>query len=172
MLLRQAAENLDATAAVAAASCLQLALAGSGSCSAAGVRGYEKPQLLCADSNQVVFETCCLDGKRPSVHLRVIADTDAELADAPRRKIDAMVSNLPYGRMVGVAASDVPAGDRGLEALAPLLSWLRCQADRHAFFSGTRLAPLLRALGYEDVDEVCVDERGRRFLALASGGST
>ena len=162
LLLQQARENLEATAAVAAACCLQLSPASD------VALGSEAPQLLCADSNRVVFETTSRDGIRPLVVLRVLGDD--EPTGAPRRKVDAIVSNLPHGRMVGVAAPGVPIGDRGLESLEPLLAWLRSQAVRHAFFSGTRLAPLLRKLGYEEVDEVCVDERGRRFLALASCG--
>ena len=162
LLLRQAQENLEATAPVAAACCLQLSQASD------APLGSDAPQLLCADSNRVVFETSNQDGCRPLALLRVMGDDEA--IGVQGRKIDAIVSNLPYGRMVGVAATGVPTGDRGLESLAPLLTSLRLQAVRHAFFSGTRLAPLLRTLGYEDIDEVCVDERGRRFLALASCG--
>ena len=169
LLLRQAAENLAFTAAVAAASNAQLARAALLENSVADVSQVSTatPQLLCADSSQVVFEACG-DDYHASVCMRMRAETPASYV--PRRKIDALVSNLPYGRMVGVAAADVPTDDHGLEALAPLLSWLRSQATRHAFFSGTRLAPLLRSLGFTDVDEVCVDARGRRFLVLASGG--
>ena len=163
LLLRQARENLEATATVAAACCLQLSQASD------DALGSEAPQLLCADSNRVVFETSSRDGERPLVVLRAMGDD--VLTGVPRQKIDAIVSNLPYGRMVGVATTGVPIGDRGLESLAPLLVWLRSQAVRHAYYSGTRLAPLLRTLGYEDIDEICVDERGRRFLALASCGN-
>ena len=165
LLLHQAAENLSETAAVAAAARHQLALASSVQCNSV------TPQLLSADSNEVVFETHFDADQRPVVRMLVF-DAGEKLAATrvPHRQIDAIVSNLPYGRMVGVAAADAPSGDRGLEALAPLLSWLRLQAARHAFFSATRLAPLLRSLGYSDVDEVCVDARGRRFLALASCG--
>ena len=164
LLLRQAKENLEATAPVVAACCIQLSQASD------AALGSEAPQLLCADSNRVVFETSSHDGERPLAVLRVLGEDESCKAGVQGRKIDAIVSNLPYGRMVGVAAADAPTGDRGLESLAPLLSWLRLQSVRHAFFSGTRLAPLLRTLGYENVDEVCVDERGRRFLALASCG--
>jgi tRNA G10 N-methylase Trm11 len=172
LLLQQAAENLGHTAAVALASRNHLAQEAGGSGSDAAQCDSLPPQLLCADSSQVVFDTLGGDGQRPAVRMRVFADTTEKLtmSGMPRRRIDAIVSNLPYGRMVGVAAAEAPAGDRGLEALAPLLSWLRLQATRHAFFSGTRLAPLLRSLGYAEVDEVCVDLRGRRFLALASCG--
>lgn len=161
LLLHQAAENLSHTAGVAEASRNQLAQE-SGVAQGSSLT----PQLLCADSNLVLFETRDGDGHTPvAACMRVYADAREKLAETGggRRRIDAFVSNLPYGRMVGV-------GDQGLEALAPLLSGLRLQASRHAFFSGTRLAPLLRSLGYADVDEVCVDARGRRFLALASCG--
>ncbi len=161
LLLHQAAENLSHTAGVAEASRNQLAQESGVSQSGA----LTPPQLLCADSSHVVFETRDGDGHTPVACMRVYADAREKLTETSgrRRRIDAFVSNLPYGRMVGV-------GDQGLEELAPLLSWLRSQASRHAFFSGTRLAPLLRSLGYADVDEVCVDARGRRFLALASCG--
>lgn len=179
LLVQQAEENLAATAAVAAACCLQLSQAAASHECAPTVGGFDllvQPQLLCADSNRVLFcSSADADRQPPTVCMQVLADTAEQLtaesvAVTTRRKLDAIVSNLPYGRMVGVAAATSPLGDRGLEALAPLLAWLRPQAERHAYFSGTRLAPMLRSLGFHDVDEVCVDVHGRRFLALASCG--
>lgn len=85
--------------------------------------------------------------------------------------VAAFVSNLPYGRMVGVAgaAATAPCARHSLEQMAALLAWLRPQARRHAYFASEPIAPLLLALGFHDVREVSVDVTGRRFLALASG---
>jgi hypothetical protein len=194
-LVAQAGANLAATASAATAARRQLAAE-----AAAGVppRSAEDaadaamtpalmPRLLCADSGRVRFRC----DARGAITLRVtLRDDDAD-ADADATAVlhadsgdddasssgvvDAFVSNLPYGRVVGVARD--AHGDAAAEAhlataaLAPLLTWLRLQARRHAYFSGVPIAPLLRQLGFGNVIEVCVDESGRRFLALATRGA-
>jgi len=91
--------------------------------------------------------------------------------DAP--PVDALVSNLPYGRMVGVAGAEVtpPCARHSVEQMAALLAWLRPQAHRHAYFASEPIAPLLIKLGFGNVQEVSVDVTGRRFLAVASCGT-
>jgi hypothetical protein len=182
-LVAQCVANLAATHDAATAARRQLAaggaraLRGGAVCDEAaadaalmGAARAPPPRVLCADSGRVRFAAA-----GAAVALNVAAEPAEGLsAGGPSRgaqegpPVTAFVSNLPYGRVVGVAATSAP--HLAMAALAPLLAWLRPQAARHAYFAGEPLAPTLRALGFADVAEVCVDPTGRRFLATAASG--
>ena len=103
--------------------------------------------------------------------MRIVAPGGDGEACLDARKVDAFIANVPYGRVVGVERDADAQGRLALDALAPLLSWLRPQATAHAYFSGVPLAPLLERLGYAHVHEVCVDDTGRRYLCVAVGSA-
>jgi hypothetical protein len=195
-LVGQAAANLAATSSAAAAARRQLADAASAGvpprsaedAADAAMAPALTPRVLCADSGRVRFGV----DRSGALTLRVVVRDDADAADdadafvrrdagdadassSSAAVVDAFVSNLPYGRVVGVARDafgDAAAeGHLATAALAPLLAWLRPQARRHAYFSGVPLAPMLTRLGFGNVREVCVDEGGRRFLCLATRGA-
>lgn len=84
---------------------------------------------------------------------------DAFLAPPPAAPADALVCNLPFGRVVSVGGAG--GGDVG-----DLLARLRPRASAHAFFSGAPIGPLLRDRGYDRVRELSVDATGRRWLSL------
>lgn len=92
-------------------------------------------------------------------------------ADALPAPVDCIVSNLPFGRWVGVGGrqAHAPLRDTHADALPRLLRWLRPQAARHAYFSGEPLGELLVSLRYTGVVELEVDRHGKRFLTVASG---
>ncbi len=196
-LVMQAAANLAATSAPAAASRRQLAAAASsrfGSSATAdadaaaesagdvalarGGADAPPPRVLCADSNRVRFRSERNAAGGRSIALSIVTDdvstsngTNANLSPSTFSRIDAFVSNLPYGRVVGVVDDgDADAPRLALRSLAPLLAWLRPQASVHAYFSGVPLADTLRSLGFADVAEMCVDDSGRRYLCLATCG--
>jgi 23S rRNA G2445 N2-methylase RlmL len=191
-LVMQAAANLAATSAPAAASRRQLAAAassrydsehadGDAAAESAGdvalARGgadAPPPRVLCADSNRVRFRSERNAAGGRSIALSIVTDDGGASPNAnlsPSTRVDAFVSNLPYGRVVGVVDDgDADAPRLALRSLQPLLAWLRPQASVHAYFSGVPLADTLRSLGFADVAEMCVDDSGRRFLCLATCG--
>ena len=101
-----------------------------------------------------------------------------EALDDPDARVDAVVSNLPFGRAVGIG------GDRGGGALKAAGKWaaaaaaaemeqllasLRDVAPRHAFITGTPVAEKMRELGYGAVSEVPICRFGRIHLTVALG---
>jgi len=94
---------------------------------------------------------------------------DASLGPDP---VDCIVSNLPFGRWVGVGGrqSHARLKDTHADALPRLLTWLRPQAERHAYFYGEQgLGELLCDLGFGNINELHVDKyEGKRWLTLAN----
>ena len=85
--------------------------------------------------------------------------------------VDCICSNLPFGRWVGVGGQTglTPMRETHAESLPRLLDWLRPQAPRHAYFSGSEpLGELLESLGYRGVVELDVHTHGKRWLTLAT----
>ncbi len=150
----QCRTNLAATRDVAAAELRRIAAESQGRDALPGV------EVLSADSLQVAFGS---DGCRAV--LRLSGDGGSVLPP-----LNCMVSNLPFGRWVGVGGKQAhtPLAETHADGLPRLLAWLRPQAERHAYFSAAPVAELLVDLGFSNVREVCVDPTRKRFLALAS----
>ena len=100
-----------------------------------------------------------------------------EALDDPDARVDAVVSNLPFGRAVGIGGDrDGGAlnpvgkwGEASAEEMEQLLASLRDVAPRHAFITGTPVAEKMRALGYGAVSEVPICRFGRIHLTVALG---
>lgn len=99
-----------------------------------------------------------LGGSPPPVAKLECADSFSVRHDA-----DAIVCNLPFGRVTGVIGSTDEASGA---TLAGLLEWLRPQAKRHVFFTGAPVGDTLRRLGFTNVKEVSVDTMNRRYMAV------
>ena len=100
-----------------------------------------------------------------------------EALDDPDARVDAVVSNLPFGRAVGIGGDrDGGAlnpvgkwGEASAEEMEQLLASLRDVAPRHAFITGTPVAEKMRELGYGAVSEVPICRFGRIHLTVALG---
>jgi len=89
-----------------------------------------------------------------------------------RRRVRAIVSNLPFGRRVAIGGGDGDgrnAPGASASEYAPLLKAFRDVAERHVYVSGVPIAEEMRRLGYVNVTEVSLCRFGRSFMTTATG---
>ena len=86
------------------------------------------------------------------------------LASPLPERIRGVVANLPFGRMAFVAGDVAPAGDHEAGVHMIMQRMQRHGGGRHVYFCERQLGGAMRQLGYEDVQEVCVCARKRRYM--------